>query len=455
MTTYTDKMRLHETRIREHFLVSNVPKGVQNLFNDFCPLMADDSRHPFVVYILSLVGMEIEGRELGFGFIVAGTGKAQGGIWDFKTDIGILRTPSIDAEVGLNLSNLGEKFQGRYEGYRQFRRMIRKLREELGGWIPGGHLEPVLLMDRHYAQKGVFLLDPTDEKSQHFSCRDAYCVVCRIPDVYAVQIKPAGTIRLFKEGKLFGQVMKLRDAGGWTTRHFKALHGFLKERLKMCGLMGNLTSSDASQTRKDELSKIILAFLSLSEKREGASLYVIPKARLVKMLNQTQGGDQPNRLLLGEDPKNDGDIVLKHRGKDNQDARIENMSDPELECYLRQDGAVIIDESAQLIGVGAYFHGSPGGRKRTAQWVVNSKKHTYFVEGTAGNEKTQYPVALFLSQDGTIYCCSPFLPWIDDDKSYLREDQDNPEFMMHRLDFLYEVTADPISNVLAHLVDKD
>lgn len=451
MTTYEEKMILHLKRIEEHFLVSNAPRGVQGLFNNFSPLMFEHIMHPFVCYILSLVGMEIEGRELGFGFIVAGTDQAQKEIWDFQTKKGILRIPSINAEVGLDLSDLKK-----YHGYRQFRRMIRKLREELGGWIPGGHLEPVLLMDHHYAQKGVFLLDPTDEKSQHFSCSDAYRVVCQIPDVYAVQIKPAGTIRLFKEGKLFGQVMKLRDAGGWTTRHFDALHSFLLERLKICRLMGNLTSSDASQTREDELSKIILAFLSLSEKREGASLYVIPKARLVKMQNQQQEGGKPNSLIHGEESENDGDIVLSHRGKGNKDARIKNMSDPELECYLRQDGAVIIDEDAQLIGVGAYFHGSPGGRKRTANWVVSSKKHTYFIEGIAGEKETQYPVALVLSQDGTIYCCSPFLPWNDDDKSYLRKDQGEPEFMMHRLDFLYdEKTADPISNVLAHLVDKD
>lgn len=311
----------------------------------------------FLTYILSIVGMEVEGQEVSLGLIL------------FKGDIPenlserlrcakLGRWVSEQTVVGLHLGS---------NGFADFRRIVRNLRSDLIGWAPGRFLEPVLILtcnDDTPFIRDVKILTTT--VTEALTAHELYEELTSFDgNSFVIWIKPAGSIRVYSGGKLFGQIMRLRDAGGWTTRHVDRLVQTVQFATQMVGMH---ISDDICRRR------IVVPSISISECRKGSTVVVMEEKSFQTLeLNWNRKG-----VLVA--------CKAKHAPVVNEQ-EVE-VTEAEFENYLAQDGAVVISPTGNLLGMGTYFQGGPGGRRDTAAWLPT---------------RVERCITIVTSQDGPIY----------------------------------------------------
>jgi len=216
---------------------------------------------------------------------------------------------------------------------------------------------------------GVKLLSGTQQKSANNVYKDWTYGEQPIAQM-AFWVKPAGSIRIYAHGKWLGQIMQLRDTGGWAVRDVEVLTDFV------ANLVARIWKTENGSHSRPWIAKVVERALALSERRRGGAVYVMNR-------------DVCDRLISREPTHK---VSHPH-------GRIERMSETELSCYLEQDGAVVVDPSGNLIALGSYFRAA-GGRKKTAEDLAQSEE--------------KFPLlAIVVSQDGPVYLYSG---WLEDNE---------------------------------------
>ncbi|MFX1325768.1 MAG: hypothetical protein ACFE8N_12515, partial [Promethearchaeota archaeon] len=237
----------------------DVSIGAAQLFREAAKdIISSDHVDWFLTDLLALVGMEVEGQEISVGFLY------------FKNHIPTDTKENLYfAKLGkwLNKTVINELHFGQ-KGFSVYRKIVRRLRSELIGWITGNFLEPILILVS--GKKGVprikdikiLMIQDTNITTAH----SAYSKITNDSNSFAIWIKPAASIRLYRDGTLFGQIMRLRDAGGWTTRHINRILDIIVEISKYVNL-----SIDKEVCRK----MILEPSISMSEHRKGCTIVIM------------------------------------------------------------------------------------------------------------------------------------------------------------------------------------
>jgi hypothetical protein len=342
-------------------------KGAQYLFEEFIgELLEEKHVEWFLTDLFALVGMEIEGKEVSVGCLYFGNTQRK------------VEQNLHFAKLGRKLSDtLCRKINFGNEGFTNYREVIRVLRDELIGWTSGRFLEPVLIFTEALPclTDIKILMMKYGAKMKTGAPLTAHEIYSKITKdkaskCFAVWIKPAASVRFYKNGTFFGQIMRLRDAGGWTTRNIGRIVEIVSEISKLVGL-----------PLKEGVCRkwIIEPSISMSESRRGCTIVVVKK----HIFNEWEKNWKKRNPRVA--------CEAKHAPIDKE---LEYPStEAEYENYLAQDGAVVISSEGELLGMGTYFKGSdnPGGRKRTASWLP----------------KVQQCLTIVTSQDGPIYLYWP------------------------------------------------
>ena len=340
----------------------------------------------FVTYIFSIVGMEVEGQEVSLGLM------------HFKGDI------PDDLSERFKFAKLGrwvnvQKTEGIHlglRGFSDFRKIVRKLRADLIGWAPGRFLEPVLIITSRddgtpYIHDVKIL---TTKTPVTLTAHELYKDLTKYnPDSFMIWIKSAASIRIYRWGRLFGQIMRLRDVGGWTTRQVDRVIQIVQHAASVSGI-------NISEQTCREL--IVEPSISISESRRGATIVIMEE----DSFNALESNWNRRGALVA--------CKAKHAPLEEEHG---DVTEAEYENYLAQDGAVIISPQGKLLGMGTYFQGGPGGRRDTAAWLPKVLEKC---------------ITIVTSQDGPIY-----LHWAEGEGN-----QKSGEGV--RLDFISTSTTDPI-----------
>jgi hypothetical protein len=340
----------------------------------------------FVTYLFSIVGMEVEGQEISLGIVYV------------KED-----TP--DFSGGFKFAKLGrwvkaQKTDGLHlgmEGFSDFRRIVRKLRSDLIGWAPGGFLEPVLILTSGADGKPhIQDVRIISKKIPHaFTAHAVYKDLTNDNhNSFVIWVKTAGSIRVYRRGKFLGQIMRLRDAGGWTTRSIDRMVEIVQHSAKIAGM--NIEETVCR-------SLIVEPSVAISESRRGTSIVVIEEATFNTL---ESNWNVPGELVA---------CKAKHAPLIYE--QEDTVTESEYENYLAQDGALVISPEGKLLGMGTYFQGGPGGRRDTAAWLP---------------KVIEKCITIVTSQDGPIY-----LHWAEGEKGKKRGEG-------VRLDFIPTSDSNPI-----------
>jgi hypothetical protein len=180
----------------------------------------------------------------------------------------------------------------------------------------------------------------------------------------AIWVKPTKSMRIYGSGEFIGHIMGLRDAWGWAVRNISDIIEYVKKRT---------TSIDFfKKNLQPKIEKCVLyPCILLSEEKRGGSIYFIK-----------------------EDKWKNLELESKYKySLQNYNKNIMELEEPEIYCYLHQDGSMVVGEDGKLLAVGNYFAG-PGGRRYIAEFMT-----------------ALYGVASFIvSQDGGMYFFSPEIP---------------------------------------------
>jgi len=308
-----------------------VSSGAEILFSKFkenFPLPDE-----FLTYLFALSGMEIEGEEISMGFLYSNS----------LAPSFIRELP--DAKLGKwLLRDLRSKVHFGIPDFATYRWIIREIRSELIGWTTGRFLEPLLVLTGTPPQiSGIKIL--WGKGNIPPTAHQTYSKLTETSDTLAIWIKPTASIRLYKKGSLFGQIMRLRDAGGWTTRHISRISEIVKQVSQYVGL--NID---------DDICRILIVepCISMSESRRGCTIAVLKK----DFFKQLESNWQDEKK-----------IGCKAKHSPTQEEQEHPPTEMEYENYLAQDGIVVITPTGQLLGMGTYFRGGPGGRRDTAAWL--------------------------------------------------------------------------------------
>lgn len=359
--------------------------------------------HSLLVYLLNLVGTEIEGQEVSVGFVLTD----QGTLLDTPRLGCVEAAISMSVREALHDMHLSLPITPAYDGgpdavegqvLATYRSVLRRLREVVLGWTPSDYDQPVLLLrpDNGELQKSPLRICAIRllRGKHHRTANDVYRSWTSGQQGHGARaafwIRPAGTIRVYSQGHWVGQIMRLRDTGGWAVRDVSHLTRLLDS------IVTRMWGSCKSQPRKVWLRKLVESALALSEKRKGGAIYMMSESLLTK----TKPTGITSRTIHRLDVPN---------------VTVGALSETEFACYLEQDGAVVVAPSGKLLALGNYFHGA-GGRKKTA-------------EELAGTQKL---LALVVSQDGPVYIYSNALRSAERDAT---TDDERVKKPMRRLDF--------------------
>lgn len=329
----------------------------------------EDKIRQILTTLLNLVGTEIEGREISFGVIIA----------DSKESV-----CCRDAAINDSLNEY-ESF-GSY-GFETIRKIVRYMHRRLLGWTPGYYEQPIIICDiNSLSVSGLKIL--TTITSDSHTPHEAYKKLTQNRKCIGIWVKPAGSVRIYGEGRFIGQMMRLRDAGGWAIRNVNDIYEYVKFRSE-----GPMLASNMDLT----IDYFIYPAIAMSEERKGASIYVVPK-------------DKWN--------DDEGKIVAGFPHKFTTPINITSIKETEFMVYLQQDGCIVLSQEGHLLAVGNYFKG-PGGRKRIADYVC----------------KLWGAQAIVVSQDGPIR----FYSHLIEDETHAEEediDEKDKKYKYLRLDFI-------------------
>lgn len=379
---------------------SGPSKGADRLLMEGIDDLLGDHSEWFITHLFSIVGMEVEGQEISLGLLY------------FKGAIPLDMAKKFkSAKLGrwVNLTET-KKLHFGLEGFNNYRKIVRRVRSDLIGWVPGRYLEPVLVLTGEQGAPRVkdikiLLAKNAITRTAHELYKD---LTSFSSDSFVVWIKPAGSIRIYRKGALFGQIMRLRDAGGWTTRHLERIVEIVEHLSKSAGI-----HIDSQTCRK----WIIEPSISMSESRKGCTIVVMEK----KTFNDLESRWQQEEVSINEleSKCKHKEVTVACRAKHAPITLEQRVpaTEAEYENYLSQDGAVVITPKGRLLGMGTYFRGGPGGRKATAAWLP---------------DVIDKCMTIVTSQDGPIY-----LHWVPKEGTA-------KEVKGVRLDFLPTCESKPI-----------
>ncbi len=318
-------------------------RGALDLFSECARGLLDaDHIDWFLTDLIALVGMEVEGKEMSVGILY------------FKNGV------PTDITEKLHFARLGRWLHDEATGkerlvfgnksFTEYRKIIRRIREELIGWISGKFLEPVLILtgeDKLPRVQDIRILSTKEGTS--VTAHETYKEITRLwaSSCFSIWVKPAATIRLYRNGDLFGQIMRLRDTGGWTTRYINRLVEIIR-KISEEAEIPNISEATCRQ-------RIIEPSIAMSESRKGCTIAIMEEGTFSQLESKWNN----------EGPE----VACKALHAPIAEERRFPPTESEYENYLAQDGAVVISPDGTLLGMGTYFKGGPGGRKKTAAWL--------------------------------------------------------------------------------------
>ena len=338
--------------------------------------------------VFNLVGCETEGREHSMGILISND------------------APPSDRRAAIHplveeWDENGPLILGAWE-FEPLRRVIRNLQQGVLGWTPGSYAQPIVYCapDKNFTVTGLGL-NLTSGRSANRATRAAtlytphqsYCSMTRRGNHLAIWIKPASSIRLYARGRLKGQLMRLRDVGGWAVRNVDKLQQYVSSH-----------SPKTFLCRQPQVcrEKFIYPAIALSEMRVGGSIYVLPADAWDKELLKEH--ELQNNFKCATRNGLPWCKGVRQRALSTHnllgECKIADLCETEFMVYLAQDGCMVFTEDGRLRGAGTYFVG-PGGRRKIANFICSSFRG----------------VALVISQDGQIRFYSHKIPTPEQDKA--------------------------------------
>ena len=300
-----------------------------------------------LTYLLNFQGLEIEGNEVSLGVILDLNNNHRSAKVSAFISPSILDS-AIKDNIHFDLSTALESYRG----------VMRYMREKVLGWVPGDIHQPLLYLDKAFKIVGVEILDADLNANLSYKRK-----INNRDLVFGFWVKPTRSLRIYDKTGWIGQIMELRDTGGYAARNLNHIISFSNAVFKNCWKMENDFPF---------MKLLIEACIHLSELRRGCAIYIMDH-------------DTWNKVRAQKRPVHIPDTI----GTPSKTRKI--WDNPvELLCYLDQDGATVISPSGDVISFGAYLN-SGGGRKNTAKEI------------TRDNQKC---LALIVSQDGPFYIYS-------------------------------------------------
>lgn len=295
--------------------------------------------------LFNLAGTEIEAEEISCGLILTNNTEAD--------NIGSLSPALIHSSYKQEeTSTIGS---GDADTIRD---VVDYMKEKLLGWTPGHYEQPVIVCDAKSLEVKCLKILMTVTRNTH-TPHEAYIALTENQKAIAIWVKPAASIRIYGKGRLLGQIMRLRDAGGWAARNINDMCECVKDH----SVKGTILADDPEFIAE----YFIYPAIALSEERKGGSIFVVPKDTWRR---------KKKEMVSGATYEFNEEIPIK-----------DNIKETELKVYLEQDGCVVLSaEDGCLLAVGNYFVGH-GGRKSIANDVC---------------QKWHGTQAIVISQDGPI-----------------------------------------------------
>jgi len=352
------------------------------IFNNVTPKLDIKKQDDLLATLINILGTEIEGDEISQAFLLT---KEQ-----FNHNLFFVNDEIINKKI----------WPERYR-FEEVREAIRRFREFTLGLTPGDYETPTLICDSDdltikaatLIRRDLTLINNSKVKNDsiafnNFTSHQGFIDLTKTGKMIGIWVKPAKSIRIYAQGYLKGHLMKLRDTGGWGVRNIEKIVKYVMLRSK-----NTILARDNDQSFL--LNRFLYPSIEMSEKRKGASIYLIDRNDWNKMCpekkqslneNQKYGNEYPKPASLDTKVR-----VSRHINLGKTIKPASKLTDAEFTMYLQQDGAIVIDKNkGEILAAGAYFVG-PGGRKDIAKTVCKDVK----------------AIAIITSQDGMIRFHSP------------------------------------------------